>query len=333
MVNCSPRLPFARLSLERIRAGLCVGEMLSLHCSLSPARASFLRCAASQGIRHMSRVGKKPVYLPSSVNVSLEPYPVDELWPTKPLHARAPNVKRYLLRNRPSKDSFQLFGEPHMLRVDGPLGSLKVPVHSFLEVKTVESEDGPRVELTPQCGGTSKLGKTLWGTTRSYIAGAVQGVSQGFRKELELHGVGYRARLEKAGETAAPEPVAAPAGKAGGLKGKTIGEAPMTNVRLGMQTYGERKGAQAGVLPLERSGPGDSLILRIGFSHEVRVQFPSHVSVQTPSPTQIVLSGIDKQSVGQAASLLRHVKKRDPYKGKGFRYVGEVLRLKPGKRR
>ena len=74
-------------------------------------------------------------------------------------------------------------------------------------------------------------------------------------------------------------------------------------------------------------------MLRIGFSHEVRVDFPPHLTVSTPSPTTIVIEGIDKQQVGLAAQRVRLLRKPDAYKGKGIRYVGEEVKLKAGKRR
>ena len=66
---------------------------------------------------------------------------------------------------------------------------------------------------------------------------------------------------------------------------------------------------------------------------QVRVDFPPHLKVSTPTPTMISIFGIDKQQVGLAAQRVRLLRKPDPYKGKGIRYVGEVVRLKQGKRR
>jgi len=302
-------------------------------------RASGLARALPLGARHMSRIGKKPIPLPDAVKVTIEPYPTEQLLPIKPLSERIGSAERYFLRNSPTKDSFQMFGAPQMLRVEGPLGSLKVPVHSYCNVQIDEGDMGSNVVVSPRCEGKTKLGKTMWGSLRGYIAGAVLGVSQGYRKELELHGVGYRARIEPPGgegpKSAGAPP--APSGKAGGLKGKAVAEAPDRLVSLGVREYGARTGAQAGVIPVPpdegAAAPGDELVLRVGFGHEVRVKFPPHLQVVTPSPTSIIITGIDRQSVGQAAARVRLIKKPDPYKGKGIRYVGEVVRLKQGKRR
>ena len=90
------------------------------------------------------------------------------------------------------------------------------------------------------------------------------------------------------------------------------------------------------MLPLADTGTdsgGSTLMLRIGFSHEVRVDFPPHLSVATPTPTTITISGVDKQQVGLAASRVRLLRKVDAYKGKGIRYAGEKVKLKAGKRK
>jgi len=295
-------------------------------------------------VRFMSRVGKLPVKVPPSVTIKIEAFPESAIMPFKPL---TPKRRVYCLRNRPSGDCFAAFGSPTLVRVEGPLGTLQLPVHSFCQV---QQTDGGSLEVTPQCGGKTKLGKTLWGTTRGYLANAVRGVSQGFRKELELHGVGFKARVEPAA-TAAP-----PAGEL------------VHSYKLGVEAYGEsfhnkqtgppgfpdpmRGGALSGgagggwnqrqpplrpaAAPVDGDGAvseSEALMMRIGFSHEVRVDFPPHLKVSTPTPTMISIFGIDKQQVGLAAQRVRLLRKPDAYKGKGIRYVGEVVRLKQGKRR
>ena len=75
-----------------------------------------------------------------------------------------------------------------------------------------------------------------------------------------------------------------------------------------------------------------TLMMRIGYTHEVRVDFPPHLQVECPSPTSVTISGIDRQQVGLAAQRVRLLRKPDAYKGKGIRYAGEVVRLKAGKR-
>jgi large subunit ribosomal protein L6 len=76
---------------------------------------------------------------------------------------------------------------------------------------------------------------------------------------------------------------------------------------------------------------GDTLVLIVGYSHEVPYPQPEGISLSTPAPTQIVVEGIDKQKVGQVAAELRAVRPPEPYKGKGIRYKGEQVRRKAGK--
>jgi large subunit ribosomal protein L6 len=101
----------------------------------------------------------------------------------------------------------------------------------------------------------------------------VVGVTDGFKKELEIHGVGYRA---------------------------------------------------------EARGP-NSLRLNLGFSHPVDVSAPEGITFEVPQQTQIIVSGIDKEVVGQVAANIRSIRKPEPYKGKGVRYAGERVLRKAGK--
>jgi large subunit ribosomal protein L6 len=100
----------------------------------------------------------------------------------------------------------------------------------------------------------------------------VQGVSEGFTKVLEIHGVGYRASLK-----------------------------------------------------------GSDVELLVGFSHPVEVKAPKGITFEVPEPSRIVVSGIDKERVGQVAADIRKVRPPEPYKGKGIRYAGEYVRRKAGK--
>ena len=114
--------------------------------------------------------------------------------------------------------------------------------------------------------------RALHGLSRALLANMVTGVSDGYRKELEIQGVGYRASL----------------------KGKDIE-------------------------------------LLVGFSHPVTVEAPEGITFEVPEPTRLVVSGIDKEQVGQVAADIRKVRPPEPYKGKGIRYVGEYVRRKAGK--
>lgn len=114
--------------------------------------------------------------------------------------------------------------------------------------------------------------RALHGLSRALLSNMVIGVSDGYRKELEIQGVGYRASLK-----------------------------------------------------------GADIELLVGFSHPVTVEAPEGITFEVPEPTRILVSGIDKEQVGQVAADIRKVRPPEPYKGKGIRYVGEYVRRKAGK--
>jgi large subunit ribosomal protein L6 len=118
----------------------------------------------------------------------------------------------------------------------------------------------------------SRESRALHGLSRALLANMVTGVSDGFRKELEIQGVGYRASLK-----------------------------------------------------------GSDVELLVGFSHPVVVEAPDGITFEVPDQTKIVVSGIDKEQVGQVAANIRKVRPPEPYKGKGIRYAGEYVRRKAGK--
>jgi large subunit ribosomal protein L6 len=115
--------------------------------------------------------------------------------------------------------------------------------------------------------------RALHGLTRSLVANMVTGVTQGYTKELEIVGVGYRCIARSA----------------------------------------------------------EALELALGFSHPVFVDAPAGISFEVPTPTRIVVKGIDKELVGQVAADIRKIRKPEPYKGKGVRYAGERVLRKAGK--
>ena len=82
---------------------------------------------------------------------------------------------------------------------------------------------------------------------------------------------------------------------------------------------------------LRASVSGSSLILIMGFSHPVNFSIPADIKIETPKPTQIIVRGIDKQRVGEVAAQIRRIYPPEPYKGKGIRYLGEIVRRKVGK--
>ena len=115
--------------------------------------------------------------------------------------------------------------------------------------------------------------RALHGLSRTLIYNMVIGVTEGYRKELEIVGVGYRANLQGS----------------------------------------------------------DKLELALGFSHPVKVEAPEGISFEVPQPTRVDVVGIDKEVVGQVAADLRALRKPEPYKGKGVRYLGEHIQRKAGK--
>ena len=154
------------------------------------------------------------------------------------------------------------------ITVKGKNGELS---QSVLKDVTVEVEDN---QIVVKPTSSSKFSRSLWGTTRSNIESMITGVTEGFRRELEIQGVGYRAQMQ-----------------------------------------------------------GKTLRLQLGFSHDVEFPVPDGISIECPSQVQIVVSGVDKQQVGQVASNIRGYRPPEPYKGKGVRYVGEYVLRKEGKKK
>ncbi|MCH2416173.1 MAG: 50S ribosomal protein L6 [Acidimicrobiales bacterium] len=156
--------------------------------------------------------------------------------------------------------------EGRSVGVTGPKGSLDLDLPGEINVR---QEDGTVLVERPN---DDRKNKALHGLTRSLINNMVIGVSEGFKKELEIVGVGYRAAKS-----------------------------------------------------------GDGLELQLGFSHPVKVKAPDGITFDVPEPTQIIVSGINKEVVGQVAADIRSYRKPEPYKGKGIRYAGEYVARKAGK--
>ena len=157
-----------------------------------------------------------------------------------------------------------------LVSVKGPLGELTQTVDKDLKVEVVGNE----VVLSRPT--ESKNHKSLHGLYRALIHNMVVGVSEGYKKELELVGVGYRAEAK-----------------------------------------------------------GQNLEMSLGFSHEVILQLPNEVKVETKTERRanpiITLTCIDKQLIGHVAAKIRSLRPPEPYKGKGIKFVGEQLRRKAGK--
>ena len=157
--------------------------------------------------------------------------------------------------------------EEHRVTVKGPQGELARQVPAAISIR----QDGD--VLLVERPDDQRQNRALHGLTRSLVANMVTGVTEGFSKELEIVGVGYRA------------------------------------------------------VP---KGPG-ALELALGFSHAVNVDAPEGVTFEVPSATRIIIKGIDKEKVGQVAADIRKLRKPEPYKGKGIRYLGEHVVRKAGK--
>ena len=150
--------------------------------------------------------------------------------------------------------------------VKGPKGTLTRTVSSNI---TVTLDNGVITVTRPN---DLKENRALHGLTRTLIANMVAGVNEGFKKELEINGIGYRAAKQ-----------------------------------------------------------GKDLVLNIGYSHDVIMPEPETITVEVPAPNKIIISGPDKQKVGQFAAEVRGKRPPEPYKGKGIKYVDEVIRRKEGK--
>jgi large subunit ribosomal protein L6 len=172
----------------------------------------------------MSRVGKKPIPVPSGVKIQI--------------------------------------GD--QLRVQGPKGTLEVPIPEGIRVQ----QNNGTLEIVRE----SDEHAALHGLTRALAANAVQGVSTGFTRELDIVGIGYRADV----------------------KGKVA-------------------------------------TFVLGYSHPIELLLPDGVDLKVDKQTHLVLTGHDKQMLGQVAANIRSLRKPDPYKNKGVRYMGEVLKKKVGK--
>jgi len=175
----------------------------------------------------MSRIGKKPVAIPSGVSVTVGASEVT---------------------------------------VKGPKGQLSLAIPNMCKV----TQEGAEINVARI--GNDKPMRAAHGTTRAHLNNMVKGVTDGFTKDLEIVGVGYKAEAK-----------------------------------------------------------GQTLTLTIGFSHPVTFTAPQGITIETPEPTKIKISGIDRQKVGQIAAEIRGVRPPEPYKGKGIKYIDEYIERKAGK--
>ncbi len=150
----------------------------------------------------------------------------------------------------------------------GKLGELAFEATDDVSVALQDKQ----IVIKPTSG--SKRARAMWGTTRSRIQNIVTGVSEGFSRELEINGVGYRAAVQ-----------------------------------------------------------GDTISLQLGFSHDINYPIPKGITVKCAKPTSILISGADKQKVGQIAAEIRAYRPPEPYKGKGVKYIEENIIRKEGKKK
>lgn len=150
----------------------------------------------------------------------------------------------------------------------GPKGELE---KTLVDEVTVAEEDGS-IRVKPR--DDSQRARAMWGMSRTLVQNLITGVSDGFTRNLEIQGVGYRAQVQ-----------------------------------------------------------GKNLQLNLGYSHEVLFPIPEGIDIKCPKPTEISISGINKQQVGQIAAKIRGMRPPEPYKGKGVRFAGEYIFRKEGKKK
>lgn len=157
--------------------------------------------------------------------------------------------------------------QDHLVKMEGPKGKLEQRIHPAIKVVL----DSAKMELVVTRPDDERQSKALHGLIRSLLANMVEGVTNGYKKSLEVQGVGYKAELR-----------------------------------------------------------GKVLVMTVGYANTISAAVPTGVTV-TVEGQKIHVTGADKQLVGQFASDVRRVRKPEPYKGKGVRYEGEVVKIKPGK--
>ena len=157
-------------------------------------------------------------------------------------------------------------GEGNLVTVKGPKGTLT----QKLSEKMTLTQEGNVIHVTRP--NDEKENRALHGLTRTLLNNMVVGVSEGYKKELEVNGVGYRVAKE-----------------------------------------------------------GKNLVMNLGYSHQVTVPEIEGITIDVPAPNKIIINGCDKQMVGQVAAEVREKRPPEPYKGKGIKYVDEVIRRKVGK--
>jgi large subunit ribosomal protein L6 len=166
----------------------------------------------------------------------------------------------------PVPDKVKVELKPESVVVTGPKGTVTNPIPPGIKW---EQKDKQLVAVRKDDSGPQRA---FHGLARALVANAVRGVTEGFTRELEIVGVGYRAEQRK-----------------------------------------------------------NSVVFTLGFSHPIEYPIPPGINITVDKQTRLVITGVDRQQVGQIAANIRSLKKPDPYKNKGIRYAGEVLKKKAGK--
>ncbi len=156
--------------------------------------------------------------------------------------------------------------EGNIITVKGPKGTLTQTMHPNMKIEM----DNGEIKVTRP--NDAKENRSLHGLTRSLVNNMVVGVTEGFKKELDVNGVGYRVAMQ-----------------------------------------------------------GTQLVMNLGYSHQVFVDSVEGITIESPTANKIIISGCDKQKVGQFAAEVREKRPPEPYKGKGIKYIDEVIRRKVGK--
>jgi len=163
-------------------------------------------------------------------------------------------------------DGVKITQEGNFLKIKGPKGELEQHIHPNIGIEIVENQ----VNVTRP--DDTKQNKSLHGLSRALVQNMVTGVTDTYKKTLDIVGVGFKAELK-----------------------------------------------------------GKNMLLNIGYSHPIFLMPPETVTLEIPTPTQIIISGIDKQLVGLVAAKIRSFRKPEPYKGKGIKYSDEHIVRKAGK--
>jgi large subunit ribosomal protein L6 len=166
----------------------------------------------------------------------------------------------------PVPDKVKVEIKPDKVVVTGPKGSVTNPIPPGIRF---EQKDKQVLAVRKDDSGAQRA---FHGLARALVANAVRGVTEGFSRELEIVGVGYRAEQRK-----------------------------------------------------------NSVVFTLGYSHPIEYPIPPGINITVDKQTRLMITGVDRQQVGQIAANIRSLKKPDPYKNKGIRYVGEQLKKKAGK--